>query len=147
MQLCNYAIMQVYASMHTYAIMQIFNYSSMKVCKYAHICKYVHICKYASMRVCKYALICKYAQGICTYDVNVDQLIWNNLVKKYSFRHNSSFNKNRSLVSSWDFFNVEMVAGYRKYMLYIIFYQFDIAEVTEDSWEVTKVVKIKYVRF
>ena len=70
----------------------------------------MQVCKYASMQVCTYAHICKYAsmhnlteatkqKGICTYDDNVDHLIWNHLVTKGSFR-NSSFNKNGSDVSS-----------------------------------------------
>ena len=63
MQVCNYASMQVYASMCEY------NYASMQVCKYA-------ICKYASMWVSKYASIHAYASmQVCKYE-SMQEDIW-----------------------------------------------------------------------
>ena len=70
-----------------------------------HICKYAHMHIYARMQVCTTLLKAlnknlfnKSCQGICTYDNNVDHLLWNHLVTKCSFRHNSSFKEKGSLV-------------------------------------------------
>ena len=55
---------------------------------------YVSMHIYASMQVCTTLLkptknlFNKSCLGICTYDDNVDHLIWNHLVTKCSFRHN-----------------------------------------------------------
>ena len=41
--------------------MQVWKYASMQLCKYARICKYASMHVYASMQVCKYAHIPKSA--------------------------------------------------------------------------------------